>query len=101
MAPMARMAPMTRDDDPWGGAVMDYLMRRASRLSPITTEETSEQRADFAYGQLACMRRYRSATPAALEQLRRMCRIAAGCEALPLTTPPPESRVQRRRLAST
>lgn len=56
----------------------DDLVRRARELPPMTEEQVKEQRASFAYGNLALMREYRDASPEKLEALRQMCRKAAG-----------------------
>lgn len=59
-------------------ATYDDLVRRVRELPPMTEQERKEQRASFAYGNLALMREYRDASPEKLEALRQMCRSAAG-----------------------
>jgi hypothetical protein len=54
------------------------LMRRARELPPMTEEQVKEQRASFAYGNLALMRKYRDASADVLAELRARCRRAAG-----------------------
>lgn len=45
-----------------------------------TVAEINEQRASFAYGQLALTSSYHDATPEKLAELRAMCRKMAGCK---------------------
>lgn len=54
------------------------LLRLARELPPMTEEERNEQRASFAYGNLALMKEHANDTPEQLEALRQMCRSAAG-----------------------
>lgn len=56
------------------------LMAMVRKLPPMTEEQRNEQRASFAYGQLACMKEYAHASMAELGELRRLCRKAAGCK---------------------
>jgi hypothetical protein len=60
--------------------VLADLIRRARELPEMTEDEKNEQRASWAYGQMACMSRYANATPEQLDALRAMCRKAAGCK---------------------
>lgn len=55
----------------------DRLIDEARKLPPMTPEQREEQAASFAYGQLACMKKYTNATPEELEKLRALCRDAA------------------------
>ncbi len=45
-----------------------------------TIEQINEQRASFAYGQLALTSKYHDATPEELENLKLLCRQVAGCK---------------------
>jgi hypothetical protein len=45
-----------------------------------TVEQINEQRASFAYGQLALTSSYHDASPEKLAELRAMCRKMAGCK---------------------
>jgi hypothetical protein len=56
----------------------EELVARARALPPMTEEEQKEQRANWAYGQMACMREYHGASPVKLALLREACRKAAG-----------------------
>lgn len=47
-------------------------------LPTMTDAEKREQRADWTYGQMACMSKYANATPEELAELRAMCRKEAG-----------------------
>jgi hypothetical protein len=52
----------------------------ALAAAPMTPEQRREQTANFAFGQMACMREYANASAAELDNLRAVCRILAGCE---------------------
>ena len=45
-----------------------------------TIEQINEQRASFAYGQLALTSKYYDASPEQLAELKALCRKAAGCK---------------------
>lgn len=60
----------------------DELVEVARKLPEMTEDEKNEQRASWAYGQMALTRAYHNATPEELCALRVMCRKAAGCKPL-------------------
>lgn len=47
---------------------------------PMTIEQINEQRASFAFGQLAMTSKYLYSSPEELLELRAMCRKIAGCK---------------------
>lgn len=57
---------------------LDALIVEIRNLPPMTQEQKAEQAASFAYGNIALTKEYRDAPPAKLEELRVLCRRAAG-----------------------
>jgi hypothetical protein len=53
---------------------------RVFELEPMGIEQINEQRASFAYGQLALTSAYHDASPEKLAELRATCRKMAGCK---------------------
>ena len=60
----------------------EQIVEALRGLPPMTEAERQEQRADWAYGQMACMSRYANATPEELAELRAMCRKEAASSAV-------------------
>lgn len=63
-------------------AKYDELVEEVRKLPEMTEDQKKEQRACFAYGQLALTKEYREASDDKLRELRMLCREVAGCRQL-------------------
>lgn len=58
----------------------ERLIADVRKLPPMTEAEHREQRADWTFGQMACMSRYKNASKEELDALKAYCRKLAGCK---------------------
>lgn len=61
----------------------EELVALVRSMPPMTEEEKNEQRASFAFGNMALTREWASKSDVELEQLRQLCRQLTGCAHTP------------------